>query len=218
MFMSLLKKLRINTAKPLWLINAPEDCRHFFEEVEDIKIGTAGKAPVEQLVLFAEDSIRLNALVEKMGERVTPDAIMWVAYPKKGSKLEGDLHRDKVWEYLFALFDGVASAAIDETWSGMRFKKKDPNKKSTWIPMEERKTEGVDYIKRTVTLPKDAVAAMKPYKGLEQFFYSMSFSHTREYIEAIADARKPETRQRRIENMIPKLLKIRQEKEAKKKK
>jgi hypothetical protein len=140
---------------------------------------------------------------------------MWVCYPKKGSKLEGDLHRDKVWEYLFTMFEGVASAAIDETWSGMRFKKKDSNKPTIRIPMEERKTEGIDYVQRTVTLPPDALKAMKPYMGLAEFFYSMSFSHTREYIEAIVDAKKPETRQRRIEGMITKVLAIKKAKEAK---
>jgi uncharacterized protein YdeI (YjbR/CyaY-like superfamily) len=83
--------------------------------------------------------------------------------------------------------------------------------------MHERKTEGVDYIKRTVTLPEDAVAAMKPYKGLEQFFHAMSFTHKKEYVEAIVDAKKPETRKRRIDKMIEMVLKIKTDKDNKKK-
>ena len=212
--MSFIKKFTIDTVKPLWFINAPEEVVHLFEEAE-LKTKLAGKTPIEQIILFAEDSLRLNALADKIEERVSPQSVVWVAYPKKGSKLEGDLHRDKVWEYLFTKFEGVASAAIDETWSGMRFKKKDPNKVSAWIPMEERKTDGVDYVNRTTTLPKDAVKAMKEFKGLEQFFYSMSFSHQRENIEALADAKKPETRIRRIDKMIITLLKMKEEKELK---
>ncbi len=212
--MSFIKKFRIDTEKPLWFINSPEEVKHLFEEVE-LKTKLAGKTAIDQIVVFAEDSVKLNALADKIEDRVNPQSVIWVAYPKKGSKLEGDLHRDKVWEYLFSKFEGVASAAIDETWSGMRFKKKDPNKVSTWTPMEERKTEGIDYVNRTVTLPGDAVKAMKEFKGLEQFFYSMSFSHSREYIEAIEEARKPETRQRRIEGMITNLLKMREAKELK---
>lgn len=218
--MSFIKKFRIDTEKPLWFINAPEEVVPLFEEAE-LKTKLAGKTPIEQIILFAEDSIRLNAVVDKIEARVSPQSVIWVGYPKKGSKLEGDLHRDKVWEYLFTKFEGVASAAIDETWSGMRFKKKDPNKVSTWIPMEERKTEGIDYVNRTATLPKDALKAMKEFNGLEQFFYSMSFSHQRENIEALADAKKPETRVRRIDKMIITLLKMKEEKqlkEAKKKK
>ncbi len=141
--------------------------------------------------------------------------MIWVAYAKKRSKLESDLSMYKVWDHLYTKFNGVASAAIDETWTAMRFRKKDPDQPSNWIPMEERKTEGIDYVNRTVTLPKDAIAAMKPYKGLEQFFYSMSFSHTREYVEAIVDAKKPETRQRRIDGMIRNLLGMKEAKELK---
>ncbi|HYD21823.1 MAG TPA: YdeI/OmpD-associated family protein [Flavipsychrobacter sp.] len=212
--MSLLKKLRIDTEKPLWLINAPEEYRHLFEGAE-LKTKLAGKMQIGQVVFFAEDSVKLNGFVDNIEARVDLDSLIWVAYPKKRSKLESDLSMFSVWDYLYTKFNGVASAAIDDTWTGMRFKKKDPNKPSGWIPMEERKTEGVDYINRTVTLPPDAVKAMKPYKGLEVFFYGMSFSHTREYIESIADAKKPETRKRRIEGMITKVLALKEAKEAK---
>jgi hypothetical protein len=212
--MSFLKKFRIDIEKPLWFINAPDDVVHLFEEA-DLKTKLTGKEPIDQIVLFAEDSVKLNTLADKIQDRLMLDSLIWVAYPKKGSKLEGDLHRDKVWEYLFTMLDGVASAAIDNTWSGMRFKKKDPNKKDKWIPMEERKTEGVDYINRTTTLPKDAVKAMREFEGLTEFFYSMSFSHQRENIEALADAKKPETRIRRIDKMIVTLLRMKEEKELK---
>jgi len=58
---------------------------------------------------------------------------------------------------------------------------------------------------------------MKPHKGLEDFFYSMSFTHKREYVEAIVDAKKPETRQRRIEKMIEMVTALKEKKEAKRK-
>ena len=81
--------------------------------------------------------------------------------------------------------------------------------------MEERSTPGVDYKNRTTKLPKDALAAMKEHKGLDTFFYKMSFSHQREYIEAIEEAKKAETRQRRIVKMIEMVLDIKNRKEQK---
>lgn len=212
--MSFIKKFRIDTEKPLWLINAPADYQHLFGTGE-LKATLAGKMPIDQVIFFAEDSAKLDAFVDKIEARVSPDSVIWVAYPKKRSKLESDLSLYKVWDYLYTKFNGVASAAIDETWTAMRFRKKDPNKPSNWIPMEERKTEGVDYVNRTTTLPKDAVKAMKEFKGLEQFFYSMSFSHQRENVEALADAKMPETRLRRIDKMILTLLKMKEDKELK---
>jgi uncharacterized protein YdeI (YjbR/CyaY-like superfamily) len=83
--------------------------------------------------------------------------------------------------------------------------------------MEERVTEGVDYINRTATLPVDALKAMKTFNGLEDFFNGMSFTHKREYVEAIVEAKKPETRQRRIDKMIEMVLKLQEQKELKKK-
>ncbi|MBL7718096.1 MAG: YdeI/OmpD-associated family protein [Flavipsychrobacter sp.] len=211
--MSILKKLRVDVEKPLWLINAPGECLHFFEGAE-LKTRLTGQATIGQIVLFAEDSARLHTLAARILGRLTAGSLVWVAYPKKGSPLESDLHRDKVWEQLLAQLDGVASAAIDDTWTAMRFKLRDPQKKNSWIPMEERKAEGIDYINRTVTLPPDAVAAMEPYKGLVAFFYAMSFSHTREYVEAIVEAKKPETRQRRIEAMVKNVRALQEAKEA----
>jgi len=81
--------------------------------------------------------------------------------------------------------------------------------------MEERTTEGINYHARTVKLPDDAEKALNVHKGLTSFFYSMSFSHKREYAEAIAEAKKPETRARRIEKMVTMVLALKQKKEQK---
>jgi uncharacterized protein YdeI (YjbR/CyaY-like superfamily) len=83
--------------------------------------------------------------------------------------------------------------------------------------MEERKVPGIDYLNRTVKLPKDAVKAMAEFPELEAFFNSMSFTHKREYVEAIEEAKKPETRQRRIDKMIEMVIELRDKKERKKK-
>lgn len=110
----------------------------------------------------------------------------------------------------------MASIAIDNDWSGIRFRHKNATKSLKRLPpIEARNTEGIDYINRIVKLPKDAVAMMQPHKELENFFYSMAFTHKKEYVAAIEDAKKPETRHRRIEKMIEMLLKLKAQKETK---
>jgi len=212
--MELLTKLRINIDEPLYLINAPKDVFHLFEPAE-IKTVMPGKAPANQLVLFAGDSKTLDSYILKLEGKLSDEVVFWIVYPKKSGRIQSDLTRNDGWKLVFSLYDGVSSASIDDDWSGVRFKPKGSSK-STWIPMEERKTEGIDYLARTVSLPADALKAMKPYKGLDDFFYAMSFTHKKEYVESIVDAKKPETRQRRIEKMIEMLLKMRTEKELKK--
>lgn len=214
--MELLSKLRLDTGTPLYVVNAPKDVLHLFYSAEIIT-SLPGKTPAAQLILFADDSKTLDSYILKLEGKIGEKAIFWIAYPKKSGKIQSDLIRNEGWKLVFSLYDGVSSVSIDDDWSGLRFKSKGSSN-STWVPMEERKTEGIDYVARTVSLPADALKALKPYKGLEDFFYAMSFTHKKEYAESIVEAKKPETRQRRIEKMIEMLLKLRTEKELKKKK
>lgn len=219
--MSLREKLRFDVSKPLILVEAPDNAGRLFREFE-IKTSLAGKM-LHQVLLFAIDRNTLETYYPKVVAKLADDAIFWIAYPKQSSGVSSDLSRMRTdaWDIIIYSPDYtiVSSASIDDTWTGIRVKKKGPNAKyKRDVPIEQRKTEGVDYIKRTVMLPKDAVAAMKPFKGLEDFFNNMSFTHKKEYVEAIVEAKKPETRQRRIEKMIEMVTKLKVEKENKKKK
>ena len=54
-----------------------------------------------------------------------------------------------------------------------------------------------DTAERTVEVPDDLAAALAE-AGLRDAFDGLSFSHRREHVNAINDAKKPETRARRI--------------------
>lgn len=58
-----------------------------------------------------------------------------------------------------------------------------------------------DLEKRTVEVPKDLAEALKK-EDLTKVFAKMSYTHQKEYVNAIAEAKKPETRARRIKNAI----------------
>jgi len=55
-----------------------------------------------------------------------------------------------------------------------------------------------DDAPRTIATPKDLSAALARQAGLATFFEALSYSHRKEYIGAIEDAKRPETRTRRI--------------------
>lgn len=216
---ALLKKLRVESGNPIWLINAPDNVTDILG-IDDYNSTLAGKNLIDQVLLFAYNQKDLRKYFPKLESRVAENAVIWIAYPKKAGGISSDLVRDEAWNIVFRSgLQFVSSVSIDDIWTGMRLKKKDPEKDYVRdVPMNERKTEGIDYVKRTVQLPKDAVVAMTEFKGLEEFFNSMSFSHKKEYAEAIAEAKKPETRQRRIGKMIDMLNKLKEAKENKKKK
>ncbi|TCC45811.1 DUF1905 domain-containing protein [Kribbella capetownensis] len=54
-----------------------------------------------------------------------------------------------------------------------------------------------DAAERTVEVPADLAAALED-AGLRKAFDALSYSHRREHVNAINDAKKPETRTRRI--------------------
>src|SRR5205807_1143228 len=55
-----------------------------------------------------------------------------------------------------------------------------------------------DSAPRTVAPPKELAAAMKSNAKARAGWEAMSFTHKREWAEAIRDAKKPETRERRV--------------------
>ena len=58
-----------------------------------------------------------------------------------------------------------------------------------------------DLEKRTVKVPQDLADALKKF-GFNDFFDKMSVTHQKEYVRAVEDAKKPETRLRKIEKTI----------------
>jgi hypothetical protein len=62
-------------------------------------------------------------------------------------------------------------------------------------------TVELDGAARTVTLPADAAAALAKAK-LRKAFDALSFTHQKEHVRAIEEAKKPETRTKRIAGMI----------------
>ena len=54
------------------------------------------------------------------------DGRLWFAYPKRSGPVRTDITRDRGWEALVeAGFLGVAQVAIDETWSALRFRRRE---------------------------------------------------------------------------------------------
>ncbi len=60
----------------------------------------------------------------------------------------------------------------------------------------------LDTEKRVVKPPADFVKALKAAPPAWDRWQEMSYTHQREYVEALADAKKPETRARRLENAV----------------
>ncbi len=213
--MELLKKLKIKNDVPLHIINAPDNCIELFAMCT-IKNNLAHQKTVTQLVLFVQDGKSLLKYFTKLKKYISHDTLFWICYPKKSGKIKSDLVLMQPWNVVLnSGFRGQASVSFNDDWTAMRFTSA-PKKAATIcdLPMHERKVEGIDFINRTIHLPPDVIAAFRAQKGLQDFFNTMSFTHKKEFMQSIADAKKPETRARRIEKMIEMLLQKMKSKKA----
>jgi uncharacterized protein YdeI (YjbR/CyaY-like superfamily) len=58
---------------------------------------------------------------------------------------------------------------------------------------------------RVITPPEDFMRALKANKRAEARWEKLSYTHRKEYVKAIEEAKKPETRLRRIERAVDEL-------------
>src|SRR5690606_35187785 len=118
---------------------------------------------LSQAVFFAKNKKALETKAPEIINKLNPEGLLWIAYPKKSGAIQSDLIRDDGWQIMYnSEWEGVASISVDDDWSAIRFRHKSVTKSLKRLPpIEERKTEGIDYINRTVTLPEEAVKMMK---------------------------------------------------------
>lgn len=81
----------------------------------------AGIYPFVQV--FATRLSEISTFAGRVSKHAAPNALVWISYPKKTSKVAGDLSRDVVREAMSAAgWRAVSIVAIDEIWSALRFR------------------------------------------------------------------------------------------------
>ena len=82
----------------------------------------AAGSSYDVVLAFCPDLRRLQRRFAALAPRITTAGALWIAWPKKASGVASDLDDNVVRE--FGLGEGLVDvkiAAIDETWSGMKF-------------------------------------------------------------------------------------------------
>jgi hypothetical protein len=83
------------------------------------RIGEPEEAEV--VLVFTTSRDDLASRIATLGEAIFPDGSLWVAWPKRASKMPTDMTEDVVREVALPLgLVDTKVAAIDATWSGLR--------------------------------------------------------------------------------------------------
>lgn len=122
---TLAQKLYIRPGYTVALLNAPKGAADLLAPLPDeVKVVTNTKEKVDLVLQFVKTSADLEKAAKELKETLAADVVLWFAYPKQSSKVASDLTRDHGWKVVYDLgFEGVASVAIDDTWSGVRFRR-----------------------------------------------------------------------------------------------
>lgn len=145
------------------------------------------------ILLLAKNSREHENQMNVIQNLLHESVVFWVAYPKKNSGTKSDLHREMLWGHLKAYgLRPISQVALNDRWTAIRFKP------GTWTVasglLEKEEPE----------LPQEMHTQLET-EGLLEVFQKMSKSHRREYIKAYLEAKKPETKQRRLTQLVEKL-------------
>lgn len=208
---SLFEKLQLKDEKNLLIQGIPSSIEKQFAKLTYAKNVTPllKSKKVEFALVFALSQQQLNNVMKEVFPALSAETKLWVAYPKTSSKIVSDLNRDCSWDLLIKNgYESVRQVAVDNVWSAIRFKKVEtiPNKDRSFSDIKTTESNGIDFEKRLVVPPAELGSMFLKHKEAQSFFTSLSFSNQKEYVSWIEAAKKEETRKRRLETALEKLL------------
>ena len=115
------RKLGIAEGGTFALVAAPDDAEALLGELPAGARRVDEPAEADVVLVFAVAREELARHVDELGRAVFPDRMLWVAWPKRASKVPTDITEDVVREVALPLgLVDTKVAAIDATWSGLR--------------------------------------------------------------------------------------------------
>ncbi len=120
---ALVQKIGVKPGQTLALAGEPDG---FISELAPLPDGvvilSGGKKPLDCVILFADEARTLESRLVRWGARLAPAGMLWVAWPKKASKVATDVTEALVRKTgLGAGLVDVKICAVNDIWSGLKF-------------------------------------------------------------------------------------------------
>jgi hypothetical protein len=213
----LAKKLQIKPENNVLILNSPGEVHAVLGPLPDgVLIATAARGEFDVVLLFAHHGKDLERYGTKAIKAVRQGGMLWIAYPKKSAKVDTDLTRDVGWSVIEgAGFVGVAVVAIDAKWSAVRFRPAGEVEQKSGAHQEARPAARERGGARAVKAPRDLAEALATNEAARALWDGMAYSHRKEYVGWIEEAKKAETRARRVEKAVAMMASGQKDKNAK---
>jgi hypothetical protein len=209
--LNILEKLQLKDEKNLLIQGLPSSVEKQFAKLSYNKNLTPllKTRKVDFALIFAINQLQLNNILKEVFSALHPACKLWIAYPKPTSKIVSDLNRDASWEILSDNdFEAIRQVTLDHVWTAMRFTKLDqiPNKERSFAEFKVSNIKVDDFEKRLIALPIELDKMFSHNEEAREFFTSLSIINQKEYLSWIQGAKKEETKQKRLEATLEKLM------------
>jgi hypothetical protein len=121
---SLVKKLGLKPGRRALILNAPDGYRALLDPLpEGVDLAATPDGIFDFVQLFAKNKADLAQYAPAAMAALKPGGMLWIAFPKKTSKIQTDISRDTGWDVIQHVgWQGVFLISVDDVWSAMRFR------------------------------------------------------------------------------------------------
>src|SRR5215207_4653614 len=126
MSQSIFEKLQLTNEKNLLIQGLPSSIEKQFCKLSFAKNMTPllKSKKIDFALVFAVNERQLNGILSDVLPAMNDEAKLWIAYPKKTSKIASDLNRDCSWDKVTgAGYESDQQVALDHVWNALHFKK-----------------------------------------------------------------------------------------------
>jgi len=118
----LVKKLGVKEGSAVHAVGAPPDYRNLLKPLPPgVRFETAATASTNIVHVFETQRTVLNTVLVALRKKLGPEAIVWVSWPKKSSKVLTTITEDVIRELALPLgFVDVKVCAVTDVWSGLK--------------------------------------------------------------------------------------------------
>jgi hypothetical protein len=119
----LTQKLGIKPGMSIAVLNAPPNIDTILGELPDnVSITRWLRGHRDLVLIFITHQVELAARVPALISAIAPNGMIWVAWPKRASKIQTDMTEDVIREIVLPTSDlvDVKVCAIDQVWSGLK--------------------------------------------------------------------------------------------------
>ena len=118
----LAQKLGIKAGGKVCLIGTPDGFLKLLDPIPyDVEFVTRISKTTDIIHFFCTKKAELQKALAGYFPKIKPDAVVWVSWPKKASKVPTDITEDTIREIALPLgFVDIKVCAVDEVWSGLK--------------------------------------------------------------------------------------------------